>query len=91
MQLIDHDLTRRHILNPDQAARVLAAICDDRLPINLDESMDFDGDLVLAPEDLRKCLGRRRIFRRLVRSPSDGGLPTARPGGPPTGPKAPRE
>lgn len=56
MQLIDQDLARRHNLTPDQAARVLAAIGDGRLAIDLDEATDFEGDLVLTPEEFRRCL-----------------------------------
>ena len=56
MQLIDQDFARKRILTPDQAARVLAAIEDGRLPIDLGESMDFDGDLVLDPDAYRACL-----------------------------------
>lgn len=56
MQLIHHDLTRRQTLSPKQVARVLSAIEDGRLPIDLEESMDFDGDLVLSPEEYGACL-----------------------------------
>lgn len=56
MQLIDLNLTRRRILTQKEAARILEAIETGVLPIDLEESMDLDGDLVLDPEEFRRCL-----------------------------------
>lgn len=63
MQLIDQDLGRRQILSPDQSSRILAAIEDGRLSIDPDESLDFDGDLVVGEDDYRECLRIARIIR----------------------------
>ncbi|GAA5483994.1 hypothetical protein [Haloferula sargassicola] len=56
MQLIDPDHDRRRILTADQSARVLAAIEDGHLSIDLEEVMDFDGDLVLDVEQFQSCI-----------------------------------
>ncbi len=69
MQLINLETLKRTVLASEQARQLLVAIADGRLCLDLEESLDLDGDLVLEDAEYGECLE----WLRRIKEPSSPG------------------
>ena len=56
MQLINLETLKATILTSDEGRQLLAAIGEGRLQLDLEETLDRDGDLVLEDAEYDACL-----------------------------------